>query len=167
MDLTSATILTGAAWGAIALVLVVLAWIFTGGDVDKIPAGPRAIVCLIVCPAVVLLVSISEWADTVRLTPGAEPLDRISIGGLLLVGLFLAILEAGAFAVLDRITNGLANAGIPMPSAKQRAMADKAADQYARAQLPDAGGAPAHGDTTTRPPSTSDLDRGPGMTVER
>lgn len=160
MDLTNVAILTTAAWGGIALVLVVIAWIFYGSKVDKVPAGPRCIVCVLVAPAVVLLVAASEWGDTVRATPNGDPLGDVSFGGLLLIGLFLAILEAGVYAGLDRIVWGIANSGMPMPSAKQVEAADLATERCAQAQLPHKGGAPGHG-VTDGAPSTADLDRAP------
>lgn len=161
MDLTNVAILTTAAWGAIALVLVVVAWIFTSNDVTKIPAGPRVIVCVLVAPLVVLLVSISEWGDTVRVTPKGDPLGDVSLGGLLLIGLFLAILEAGVYAGIDKLVWGIANSGMPMPTAKQRERADAMADKYAQGQQPNAGGQPRHGVTEKPLPSSADLDRAP------
>lgn len=125
MDFSNAVILTAAAYGAIELVLVVLAWAFTKGDTSRIAAGARAVVCLAVSVGVTVLVANTEWGADVDL--GKRALDTVSGGGLVLVGLFLAFVEAAAFAVIHKGTKAWSNSGVPMPSPTQQEALDTGA----------------------------------------
>lgn len=113
MNLDQALVLLAGAYGAIFLVNAIIGWLWYSGDPDDIPVGLRVVVCVLVAIGVVHLVAASEWGTTAIVD--GRPLDKVSIAGLFLVGLFLAFVEAGIFAGLDKLTQGLSNIGFNQP----------------------------------------------------
>lgn len=156
MDFTNAAILAAAAYGAVFLVLVVIASIATGGDQDRIPAWVKVLVCVAVSTGVVLLVANGEWGST-QLVDGRR-LDQVSFGGLLLVGLFLSFLESAGFLGFEKLLDGLRNTGQNQLTDVQRQALDAGAQRLVNATLtPTAGG--------SHPDATPASSPGPDLTT--
>lgn len=113
MNLDNAVILLAGAYGSVFLTVVILAGIFYKGDSDRVPPWVRVITCVVVSIGVVFIVANSEWGNAAIVD--GHPLDKVSTGGLFLVGLFLAFVEAGVFAGLDKFVTGLSNIGFNQP----------------------------------------------------
>jgi hypothetical protein len=108
-----AAILGAAAYGAIFLVLVVVAGIGHRA-VDAIAPWVKVLVCLVLSQAIVFLVASSDWGSEQQIL--GRPLDRISVVSLVLAGLFVAFVESAGFIGFASLVDAMRNVGYNQPT---------------------------------------------------